>query len=93
MTEMTTEIIGYIAAFLTTGAFIPQAIKTHRSKDTQSISLVMYSMFVTGVGLWMIYGFMIDSKPMLTANFITLCLSSYILKLKITNVIQGKEKS
>ena len=77
------ELLGMVAAILTTSAFIPQAFKVIKSKNTSGLSLTMYSMFVGGVGLWFIYGFLIESLPMILANGITLILSGTILFLKI----------
>jgi MtN3 and saliva related transmembrane protein len=47
------DLIGYIAASLTTFSFVPQALKTFRSKDVSGISLGMYSLFASGVALWL----------------------------------------
>jgi MtN3 and saliva related transmembrane protein len=81
---MHSEILGYIAAFLTTAAFLPQTIKTIKSRDTASISLAMYVMFTTGIALWLAYAFLIESMPMIIANIITFVLSSTILVLKLS---------
>jgi MtN3 and saliva related transmembrane protein len=81
---MHSEILGYIAAFLTTAAFLPQTIKTIKSRDTASISLAMYVMFTTGIVLWLGYAILIESMPMIIANIITFVLSATILLLKLT---------
>jgi MtN3 and saliva related transmembrane protein len=78
------EILGYIAAFLTTAAFLPQTIKTIKSRDTASISLAMYVMFTTGIALWLGYAFLIKSMPMIIANVITFVFSATILVLKLS---------
>lgn len=78
-----TELIGMIAAFFTTIAFLPQAIKVIKTKNTQDLSLSMYSILCTGLLLWLIYGIQIDSLPIIIANGITLILSSTILIVKI----------
>jgi MtN3 and saliva related transmembrane protein len=75
--------VGYAAAMLTTLAFVPQAVKTIRSKDTHGISLVMYVMFTIGVGLWLAYGFVLMSWPMILCNAVTLALAATILVLKL----------
>jgi MtN3 and saliva related transmembrane protein len=80
---MTGEWFGYAAAFLTTLAFVPQAVKVIRSKDTHSISLPMYVVFTIGVGCWMGYGVVLQSWPMIVSNLITLVLSATILGLKL----------
>lgn len=79
------EIIGYIAAFLTTASFLPQALKTIKTKDTSGISFMMYLMFVCGVGLWLIYGIMIQNHIIILANFITFALAGIVLSVKIYN--------
>ena len=81
---MHSEILGYIAAFLTTAAFLPQTIKKIKSRDTASISLAMYVMFTTGIVLWLGYAILIESMPMIIANIITFVLSATILLLKLT---------
>lgn len=77
------QLIGSIAAFLTTVAFLPQTIKVIRTRDTHSISLAMYATFSAGVALWLVYGLMLMSWPIIVANSVTLVLSSLILTLKI----------
>jgi MtN3 and saliva related transmembrane protein len=80
---MSNSIIGYLAAFLTTVAFVPQTYRALKSKDLSSISLNMYLLFTFGVILWIYYGHSTESWPVLIANVITLILSSIILVLKI----------
>jgi MtN3 and saliva related transmembrane protein len=88
------EIIGYCAAFLTTAAFLPQAIQPWRTRDLSGISLGMYSLFTLGVGLWLIYGLIIERWPMILANALTfaLALSILILKLRHTATQQKQQK-
>jgi MtN3 and saliva related transmembrane protein len=80
---MNGELIGFAAATLTTLSFVPQAIKTIRSKDTRGISLGMYATFTVGVALWLGYGFVLDSWPMIVSNIVTLILSATILGMKL----------
>ena len=77
------EYFGYIAAFLTTFSFLPQAIKTIKEKDTKSISLVMYLMFTVGVFCWLLYGIFTKDLPLLLANLVTFILAVIILSLKL----------
>ena len=79
----TTDIIGYIAGTLTTAAFIPQLIKSLKSKSVEGISFTMYFMFSLGVILWLCYGFFIGSFPVILANIITLLLNSLILAVQL----------
>ena len=80
------ETIGYSAAFLTTAAFLPQAYKSWRTRDLSGISLPMYALFTFGVAIWLVYGVLIASAPVIAANAITLLLSSTVLLLKIMQV-------
>lgn len=77
------ELIGFLAAICTTISFLPQVIRTIRTRNTSGISLGMYSVFVVGVSLWLVYGIMINDLPMIIANAITLILAALILLLKI----------
>jgi MtN3 and saliva related transmembrane protein len=77
------EIIGYCAAFLTTIAFLPQAIHSWRTRDLSGISVGMYSLFTAGVGLWLIYGLIIEKWPLILANALTFALALSILLLKL----------
>lgn len=87
---MDTNLLGYIAAFLTTASFLPQVIQTMRTRDTRSISLTMYLMFVTGIAAWLVYGIRLNEMPIMIANALTLLLSSIILLMKIRDVLREK---
>lgn len=80
------EILGLIAAVLTTLSFLPQVIQVIKTKDTKSISLGMYLMFVLGVALWAVYGFLIKDRPIFIANLITFFLSFIVLVYKLKEV-------
>lgn len=77
--------IGYAAALLTTISFVPQAIKTIRSQDTEGISVLMYLSFSAGIVLWMIYGFLRDDIVIIVANIVTLFLALPILFIALRN--------
>ncbi|MDD5036081.1 MAG: SemiSWEET transporter [Methylococcaceae bacterium] len=77
------HFVGFIAAILTTAAFVPQALKTIKTKDTASISLWMYVIFTAGVLCWLIYGIGIANVPIILANLVTLALAATILLFKI----------
>ena len=83
MDQFNVEFFGYIAAVLTTLAFLPQLFKTIFTKKAEDVSLTTLIMFITGVGSWIIYGFKINSKPILIANVITFILNLLILIFKI----------
>ena len=78
-----TTIIGLFAAVSTTTSFLPQAIKTIKTKNTSGISLGMYSLFSFGTLLWFIYGIMDNDLPIMIANGITLVFAGIILTYKI----------
>lgn len=80
-----TEILGYIAAVGTTGAFVPQAIKVFKTKKTDDLSVGTFILMSAGILLWDIYGVLINSFPIIVANSITFCLSFYILAVIIKN--------
>ncbi len=77
------ELVGYAAATLTTLAFIPQTLQSWRTRDLSGVSLGMYSLFTLGVALWLIYGVVLDSWPIIIANTITLILAGTVLSLKL----------
>ncbi len=79
----TSDLIGYIAACLTTFSFVPQAWKTFQTKDVSGISLSMYSIFTIGVGLWLVYGILLNAWPIVLANTITFALALSILTMKL----------
>ena len=80
----TTVIIGTMAAIATTLSFLPQALKVITTRDTKSISLLMYCIFSFGVCLWLIYGILRRDVPVILANAVTLILALVILLYKIT---------
>ncbi|MFN6946968.1 MAG: SemiSWEET family sugar transporter [Cytophagaceae bacterium] len=85
MNLLSPEFIGSIAGLLTTTSFLPQAWKTYKTKDTRSISLTMFIVFVLGVSMWIFYGILIGQYPVVIPNIITLFLATYILIMKIKN--------
>jgi MtN3 and saliva related transmembrane protein len=87
---MTAEYFGYPAAILTTIAFVPQAWKSWRTRDLSGISLPMYALFTLGVALWLVYGIMIASMPIVAANAVTFALAFLVLWLKIAETQSGE---
>ena len=77
------DIIGYLAALLTTFSFLVQAIQSWRTRDLSGISVGMYSMFTLGVGLWLIYGIVIESWPLILTNALTFLFALSILLMKL----------
>ncbi len=80
---MLSTYIGYLAATGTTISFLPQVIKTWKSKSAKDLSLGMFLIFFIGTALWLTYGIMVNDKPVLIANLVTLLLSGIILFFKL----------
>lgn len=87
------ELIGIIAAILTTASFVPQAIMVVRTGDTAGISLIMYVMFTIGVAGWTSYGLLIGSFPVIAANVVTLVLAAVILVMKLRSVFGARRSA
>ena len=77
------KYIGFFAAFCTTIAFFPQAVRVWKTKSTKDISLYMFIIFTTGVFSWLIYGITLSDLPLILANAATFILSLFILVYKI----------
>ena len=78
----TTIMMGYFAGFLTTISFLPQVVKTWKSRSASDLSLGMFSVFSLGVTFWLVYGFLIREPPIIFWNTITLFLVLTILVMK-----------
>lgn len=76
-------LIGVLAGILTTIAFVPQVLHVYKTRSAKDISFGMYAIFVTGVLLWLVYGWMIMALPVIIANAVTLVLAVAILVGKI----------
>lgn len=83
MSPALTEIIGMVAAILTTVSFVPQVWHSFQTRDVSGISLPMYSIFTVGIALWLGYGVLLGAWPLIVANGITLSLASTILWMKL----------
>jgi MtN3 and saliva related transmembrane protein len=78
-----TTTIGFIAALLTTVAFLPQALKVWQTRSAKDVSLGMYMLFTLGVALWLIYGVLLNSWPIIVSNLVTLVLAGVVLAMKL----------
>lgn len=91
------QMIGNIAAVLTTVSFVPDAIKVVRTKDVSGINPIMYTLFVSGVFLWLVYAIATNQPSLLGANGVTFFFSSITLfykhKLDVTPKLLGKKSS
>lgn len=79
----TVDTLGGAAGFLTTISFIPQVYKVWKTRHTKDISLGMYAIFTSGVGFWLIYGYLLTSWPIIVSNGITFVLAGTVLLMKI----------
>ncbi len=75
--------LGLLAAACTTASFLPQAIKTIRTKQTKDLSFGMYSILTSGIFLWLVYGLFVKDLPIILANGISFVLSATILWQKV----------
>lgn len=83
-------LVGTLAGICSTSSFIPQVIKVWREGDTEAISKKMYLVTVTAFSLWIIYGLMIGSMPIIVFNIASLALSATILVIKLRNLRQSR---
>lgn len=77
------NVTGLLAGALTTIAFLPQLIHTWKTRSTKDVSLGMFLTFTTGVFLWIVYGMLINSVPVVAANAVTFILAAAILVFKL----------
>lgn len=80
---MNNSAIGFIAAILTTISFLPQVVKVWQTRSARDVSLGMYLLFTVGVLLWLIYGLLLQSWPIILSNLITLLLAGLVLAMKL----------
>lgn len=80
------EILGFIAAILTTLSFLPQALRIRRQRSAADVSLTMYLMMVTGQVLWLIYGFVIGSPSLIAANVVSISFVTWVLVMKFQDI-------
>lgn len=83
MNAVMTDMIGTVAAVLTTISFVPQVWHSFKTRDVSGISLPMYSIFTVGIALWLVYGILLQAWPLILANGITLFLAGSILQMKL----------
>lgn len=83
MDKSTIQLLGLVAGACTTIAFLPQVLKTWKSRSAKDLSLSMFSIFSLGVALWLVYGFMVQDIPVIAANLVTLLLASTLLVFKL----------
>ena len=82
MGELTT-IVGFTAGLVTTAANLPQVWKTYRTKSGEGLSFRMLLMLAVGLGLWIIYGIMSKSLPLIVTNVVVLLLILGLIGMKL----------
>ncbi len=86
---MNSEVIGLIAGALSCTTFLPQVVKTWKSKSTKDVSLAMFLIASAGTALWLVYGIMIKSISIIGTNVIVLFFSLTMLLLIFKNRGKG----
>jgi len=84
------EVLGFVAAILTTLSFLPQALRIRRLRSADDVSLTMYLMMVTGQGLWLVYGIVIASPSMIGANVVAMSLVTWVLTMKLRHLRRAR---
>ena len=77
------SVLGLVAGFCTTAAFVPQVVKTWRTRHTRDLSLGMFLIYITGIALWLLYGIVLNDIPIIAANVATFALSAAMLYFKL----------
>ena len=83
MPDQKVEVLGYVAATLTTVSFVPQVLQVYRTRSTRDVSLGMFLLFTAGVIAWLVYGILLNSYPVMACNGATLVLAGAILVAKL----------
>jgi MtN3 and saliva related transmembrane protein len=77
------RVIGYVAGAITTLAFVPQVVRSWRTRSTRDLSLTWLVAFASGVGLWLCYGILLREPPIIAANAVTLMLAATLLWIRV----------
>ncbi len=77
------DIIGYLAGIFVVTSLLPQFLKSWKTKSTGDLSLWRYAIYIIGVTLWIVYGFILPNGPMIIMNFVALVMAFSILYLKL----------
>ena len=80
-----TELLGFVAGALTAFAFVPQVLKTWRTRSCGDLSMTMLGVQSAGVGLWIVYGVVINSLPVILSNTVTFTMCLGLLVFKLTH--------
>lgn len=85
------KYLGYAAAILTTVAFLPQAVEVYQTNDTKSLSLATYTIYLLGLVMWMVYGFIDEDYPIAYSSIVSIIIAAYLL-FKIISNSRGMKK-
>lgn len=77
------EIIGYIAGLVIVTSWIPQVVKTYKTKSVNDLSIIMLALILSGTALWIIYGFLVKDMPIIAVNAVLIAIISSLLFLKL----------
>ncbi len=83
MSTSIADLVGYIAACLSTASFVPQAVMTWKRKRAEGVPLGMYIILTLGLSLWLVYGLLVGAWPVILSNIVTLMLTVFIMTMKI----------
>jgi MtN3 and saliva related transmembrane protein len=83
-TDATVHALGFLAGLLTTSSFVPQVVKSWRTRSVDDLSLGMLVLYNIGVAAWLAYGWLLHAPPIIAANGVTLMLALALLGLKLT---------
>jgi MtN3 and saliva related transmembrane protein len=79
------RVLGYVAGTITTLSFLPQVVRSWRTRSTADLSITWLVAFISGVTLWLVYGSLLREPPIIVANAITLGLSLVLLWIRLTS--------
>jgi MtN3 and saliva related transmembrane protein len=80
---MTAALVGYAAAVMSVSAFVPQAWRIVKTRDTTSLSTPMWILQVCAFATWTAFGVLLGEWPIVVPNAICCVLSAFILIMKV----------
>ncbi len=87
---MLIKILGFLAGFLTTVSFLPQVVKSLRTRHMGDFNLLFIVLMLLGLALWTVYGFMLGQLPLIVANGLTIALNLVLLWLKLDDIARRR---
>ena len=77
------DALGYAAAVFATGSFVPQVVKTWRTRSAEDLSWLMLATHIFGLTLWLVYGLQLRAAPIIVANAVGVLLDIFLIALKL----------